>query len=72
MGAGRARACTRARARLVEGLITDITERKAVESRLQHLAEHDALTGLLNRRRFLEELELELAATPAREAARSW
>jgi len=47
----------------VEGLLTDITERKAAESRLQHLADHDALTNLLNSRRFLEELELELAAT---------
>ena len=48
---------------LVEGLLTDITERKAGEDRLQHLADHDALTDLLNRRRFVEELELELAAT---------
>ncbi len=48
---------------LVEGLLTDITERKTGEDRLQHLADHDALTDLLNRRRFLEELELELAAT---------
>src|SRR5829696_1028603 len=47
----------------VEGLLTDITERKAAESRLQHLADHDALTNLLNSRRFLEELEFELAAT---------
>ena len=35
----------------------------AAEDRLQHLADHDALTDLLNRRRFLEELELEIAAT---------
>jgi diguanylate cyclase (GGDEF)-like protein/PAS domain S-box-containing protein len=48
---------------LVEGLLTDITERKAAEARVQHLADHDALTDLLNRRRFLEELELEVAAT---------
>ena len=49
-------------ARLLEGLLTDITDRKAAETRLQHLADHDALTGLLNRRRFVEELELEIAA----------
>jgi diguanylate cyclase (GGDEF)-like protein/PAS domain S-box-containing protein len=48
---------------LVEGLITDVTERRAAEDRLQHLADHDALTDLLNRRRFIEELELEIAAT---------
>jgi diguanylate cyclase (GGDEF)-like protein/PAS domain S-box-containing protein len=48
---------------LVEGLLTDITERKTGEDRLQHLADHDALTDLLNRRRFVEELELEIAAT---------
>ena len=48
---------------LVEGILTDITQRKASEDRLQHLADHDGLTDLLNRRRFIEELELEIAAT---------
>src|SRR6185503_16523203 len=48
---------------LVEGILTDITQRKAAEDRLQHLADHDGLTDLLNRRRFVEELELEIAAT---------
>ncbi|MGZ6804266.1 MAG: PAS domain S-box protein, partial [Nocardioidaceae bacterium] len=34
----------------------DIHDRKGFEGQLQHLADHDALTGLFNRRRFLEEL----------------
>jgi diguanylate cyclase (GGDEF)-like protein/PAS domain S-box-containing protein len=32
-------------------------ERTAVEERLRHIADHDALTGLFNRRRFEEELD---------------
>jgi diguanylate cyclase (GGDEF)-like protein len=43
--------------------IEDITDRKRAEADLIHLASHDSLTGLLNRRRLLEELEQELALT---------
>jgi len=39
----------------------DATERRRFEEELQHLADHDALTGLFNRRRFEEELERELS-----------
>ncbi|MES2089346.1 MAG: diguanylate cyclase, partial [Pseudomonadota bacterium] len=36
--------------RWIEGVIYDVTERKRSEDEAQHLAEHDALTGLRNRR----------------------
>jgi diguanylate cyclase (GGDEF)-like protein/PAS domain S-box-containing protein len=35
----------------------DITERKQFEARLLHMASYDSLTGVLNRRRFQEEIE---------------
>ena len=42
-------------------VLTDITERKAVEQRARHQAEHDALTGLPNRVLFLDRLHQALA-----------
>ena len=41
--------------------IRDVTERKRLERNLRHLAEHDPLTDLLNRRRFEQELERQVA-----------
>ena len=41
--------------------IQDISERRRVEAKLSHLADHDALTGLFNRRRFEQELERQVA-----------
>ncbi len=43
-----------------EGTITDITDRKRLESQLILAANRDPLTSLFNRRRFQEELELQL------------
>ncbi len=39
----------------------DTTERVRYEERLRHMADHDQLTGLYNRRRFDEQLKRELA-----------
>jgi len=44
-----------------EGILTDITDLKRQEARLLHLATHDPLTGLHNRREFNEILERHLA-----------
>jgi diguanylate cyclase (GGDEF)-like protein/PAS domain S-box-containing protein len=43
--------------RLVEGLLADITEQRRAAESLRYHADHDVLTGLVNRRRFEEELE---------------
>lgn len=46
---------------IIRGLILDITDQKTAEDRIVYLAEHDALTGLINRRRFQKELERAIA-----------
>ncbi|MBI5331336.1 MAG: diguanylate cyclase [Betaproteobacteria bacterium] len=43
------------------GACRDVTEHKALEGELIRLANTDALTGVANRRRFLEQMEMELA-----------
>ena len=42
---------------LVEGVLVDITEQRRAAESLRYHADHDVLTGLVNRRRFEEELE---------------
>ncbi len=54
---------TDANGRIVSAAIIarDTTERVRYEERLRHMADHDQLTGLFNRRRFDEQLKRELA-----------
>ncbi len=49
------------RQRLIQ--VQDITDRRRFEDQLQHMADHDPLTGLLNRRAFQRELEGQVART---------
>jgi len=52
-----------------QDLVAEIGEREAAEARAQSLARHDSLTGLANRRHFLEELERRLAHVGCEETA---
>jgi diguanylate cyclase (GGDEF)-like protein/PAS domain S-box-containing protein len=45
----------------VEGIVIDITERKAAEDKITHLARTDGLTGLANRATFIERLRQSFA-----------
>jgi PAS domain S-box-containing protein len=53
------------------GTTADVTDRRRFELELRHVADHDALTGLFNRRRFEEELcrESAVAARHGRSGA---
>ncbi|MEQ1817224.1 MAG: EAL domain-containing protein [Terricaulis sp.] len=52
-----------------ETLSAEIGEREAAEARAQSLARHDPLTGLANRRHFLEELDRRIALVGSEENA---
>ena len=43
--------------------VQDVSERRRFEAKLSHLADHDALTGLFNRRRLEHELDRQVAYT---------
>jgi diguanylate cyclase (GGDEF)-like protein/PAS domain S-box-containing protein len=46
---------------VIEGTCIDITDRKRAEEEIEHLAYHDALTGLPNRKCLQDHMELALA-----------
>ncbi|MFN4115327.1 MAG: putative bifunctional diguanylate cyclase/phosphodiesterase [Inhella sp.] len=46
--------------RLRMNIVRDIREQLAAEARIRHLAQHDPLTGLMNRSAFLEQLQAAL------------
>ena len=55
----------------LRGICQDLTDMRAIQERLAHLADHDVLTGLFNRRRLVGELDRELShgARPDRTGA---
>lgn len=50
----------------IEGIVVDLSERRALEERLQHLASRDSLTGLFNRRELERMLQDSLSGTSKR------
>lgn len=60
--------------RVLEGIVLDISDRKALEEELSELATHDPLTGLNNRREMTHLLEEEVARATrySREVALLW
>jgi diguanylate cyclase (GGDEF)-like protein/PAS domain S-box-containing protein len=54
---------------IIVGSARDITERKQAEDRIRHLADHDSLTGLPNRRLFADRLSQAISIA-RREAGR--
>lgn len=46
---------------VLTGLMLNVSEEKRSEQRIAYLADHDPLTGLINRRRFQEKIEEQIA-----------
>ncbi|AKL94021.1 PAS domain S-box/diguanylate cyclase (GGDEF) domain-containing protein [Clostridium aceticum] len=46
--------------KLINGILLDVTKMKEQEAYIKHLANHDALTGLPNRRAFMQKLKEEI------------
>lgn len=44
----------------LQGVTRDMTDRKRLQDELRHMATHDSLTGIPNRRQLLEQLEREI------------
>lgn len=70
LGTGEDRRYYEARATAISGdeaaiVIRDLTAKRHAESRIRHLAFHDGLTGLLNRRAFMESLTEQLQSDSA-------
>jgi len=71
-GDGLERACSLSLRRIsgsagYRGTAADITEEIQARARIEHLSQHDALTGLPNRRRMQEFLDGKLQASPTRD-----
>lgn len=54
---------------VVQGIVRDVTTRRRYENELVHMASHDFLTGLSNRRRFEEEVERAVSQALRRESS---
>jgi diguanylate cyclase (GGDEF)-like protein/PAS domain S-box-containing protein len=53
----------------VRAVCQDLTELRAFEARVQHLSDHDPLTGLFSRRRLIDEMDRELRHPTRRDRA---
>lgn len=56
--------------RYIINVIEDVTERRKADEKIAHMAHYDALTDLPNRTLFREQIERELAKSPAARSSR--